>query len=63
MIKVGVCGTDKEICAFEYGAPPDGSDYPSSATNRLVKSAKSAQSLARQSRRSRRADGAATVST
>ncbi len=27
MIEVGVCGTDKEICAFEYGTPPDGSDY------------------------------------
>jgi glucose 1-dehydrogenase len=27
MLEVGVCGTDKEICAFEYGTPPDGSDY------------------------------------
>jgi threonine dehydrogenase-like Zn-dependent dehydrogenase len=27
MIEVGVCGTDKEICAFEYGTPPEGSDY------------------------------------
>ena len=27
MIEAGVCGTDKEICAFEYGTPPDGSDY------------------------------------
>src|SRR6266852_2994581 len=27
VIEVGVCGTDKEICAFEYGTPPDGSDY------------------------------------
>jgi threonine dehydrogenase-like Zn-dependent dehydrogenase len=27
MIDVGVCGTDKEICAFEYGTPPDGSEY------------------------------------
>jgi threonine dehydrogenase-like Zn-dependent dehydrogenase len=27
MIEVGICGTDKEICAFEYGTPPDGSDY------------------------------------
>jgi threonine dehydrogenase-like Zn-dependent dehydrogenase len=25
MIEAGVCGTDKEICAFEYGTPPDGS--------------------------------------
>src|SRR5260370_20550376 len=25
MLDVGVCGTDKEICSFEYGAPPDGS--------------------------------------
>ncbi len=25
-LQVGVCGTDKEICAFDYGTPPDGSD-------------------------------------
>ena len=25
MLEAGVCGTDKEICAFEYGTPPDGS--------------------------------------
>jgi glucose 1-dehydrogenase len=25
MIEAGVCGTDKEICAFEYGTPPMGS--------------------------------------
>ena len=24
MIEAGVCGTDKEICAFEYGTPPSG---------------------------------------
>lgn len=27
MLEAGVCGTDKEICAFEYGTPPLGSDY------------------------------------
>ena len=27
ILEVGVCGTDKEICRFEYGAPPAGSDY------------------------------------
>ena len=27
MLEVGVCGTDREICAFEYGSPPDGNDY------------------------------------
>ena len=27
MLEVGVCGTDKEICAFEYGTPPAGSEY------------------------------------
>src|SRR5471032_1458327 len=27
MLEVGVCGTDKEICAFDYGTPPVGSDY------------------------------------
>ncbi len=27
MLEVGVCGTDKEICEFEYGAPPPGSEY------------------------------------
>ena len=26
-LEVGVCGTDKEICAFEYGSPPAGYDY------------------------------------
>lgn len=26
MLEVGVCGTDKDICAFAYGAPPPGSD-------------------------------------
>ncbi len=25
MLDVGVCGTDREICAFDYGTPPDGS--------------------------------------
>ena len=24
MLEAGVCGTDKEICAFEYGTPPSG---------------------------------------
>ncbi len=24
MLEVGVCGTDKEICSFAYGTPPDG---------------------------------------
>ncbi|RIL05214.1 MAG: glucose dehydrogenase [Proteobacteria bacterium] len=27
MIEVGVCGTDREICAFEYGTPPAGCDH------------------------------------
>jgi len=27
VLDVGICGTDKEICSFAYGAPPDGSDY------------------------------------
>jgi threonine dehydrogenase-like Zn-dependent dehydrogenase len=27
MLEVGVCGTDREICAFEYGTPPAGSDH------------------------------------
>ena len=27
MINVGICGTDKEIVSFQYGTPPDGSDY------------------------------------
>lgn len=26
ILDVGVCGTDREICAFEYGTPPAGSD-------------------------------------
>lgn len=27
MLEVGVCGTDKEICAWVYGSPPEGSDH------------------------------------
>ena len=27
ILSVGVCGTDREICAFEYGEPPAGFDY------------------------------------
>jgi threonine dehydrogenase-like Zn-dependent dehydrogenase len=27
MIDVGVCGTDKEICRFDYGTTPEGSSY------------------------------------
>ena len=27
MLEVGVCGTDKDICAFLFGTPPPGSDY------------------------------------
>ncbi|HEY0100321.1 MAG TPA: glucose 1-dehydrogenase [Pyrinomonadaceae bacterium] len=27
VLEVGVCGTDKEICAFEYGTPPLGSPF------------------------------------
>jgi len=27
MLDVGVCGTDREIAAFEYGEPPPGSDH------------------------------------
>src|SRR2546423_1926212 len=27
VLDVGVCGTDKEICQFEYGTPPKGDDY------------------------------------
>lgn len=26
-LEVGICGTDREICAFVYGSPPDGCDY------------------------------------
>src|ERR1051326_8293729 len=27
MLDVGVCGTDREICAFQYGTPPDGAEH------------------------------------
>jgi glucose 1-dehydrogenase len=27
ILEVGVCGTDREICAFEYGTPPRGGDH------------------------------------
>ncbi len=27
MLDVGVCGTDREICAFQYGTPPRGADH------------------------------------
>src|SRR5256714_6048988 len=26
-IEVGICGTDREICNFEYGTPPEGSEF------------------------------------
>lgn len=26
-LEVGVCGTDREICCFDYGEPPDKSEY------------------------------------
>ncbi|MCP9493419.1 MAG: glucose 1-dehydrogenase [Pyrinomonadaceae bacterium MAG19_C2-C3] len=27
ILEIGVCGTDREIAAFEYGTPPDGEDH------------------------------------
>src|SRR5690242_14631431 len=27
VLEVGVCGTDREICRFHYGTPPEGSDF------------------------------------
>jgi glucose 1-dehydrogenase len=27
VLDVGICGTDKEICSFEYGTPPPGEDH------------------------------------
>jgi threonine dehydrogenase-like Zn-dependent dehydrogenase len=27
MLDVGICGTDREICSFEYGSPPPGEPY------------------------------------
>lgn len=27
MLEVGVCGTDKDICAFAFGTPPPGADH------------------------------------
>ena len=27
MLDIGICGTDKEICTFEYGTPPPADDY------------------------------------
>jgi threonine dehydrogenase-like Zn-dependent dehydrogenase len=27
MLEVGICGTDKEIVSFQYGLPPEGSNY------------------------------------
>jgi glucose 1-dehydrogenase len=27
ILEVGICGTDREICRFEYGTPPEGSEY------------------------------------
>lgn len=27
VLEVGVCGTDREICNFDYGTPPPGSDH------------------------------------
>jgi glucose 1-dehydrogenase len=27
VLDVGICGTDREICAFHYGTPPEGAEY------------------------------------
>lgn len=27
IVDVGICGTDKEICSFQYGTPPGGSEH------------------------------------
>ena len=27
VLEIGICGTDREICSFEYGTPPRGDDY------------------------------------
>ena len=27
VLEVGICGTDREICAFQYGTPPAGTDH------------------------------------
>jgi len=27
ILEVGICGTDKDICTFQYGTPPAGSEY------------------------------------
>src|SRR5438034_6556974 len=27
ILEVGICGTDREICNFDYGTPPETSDY------------------------------------
>jgi len=27
ILDVGVCGTDREICSFQYGTPPAGSEH------------------------------------
>lgn len=27
ILEVGICGTDKDICTFQYGTPPPGSEY------------------------------------
>src|SRR6202035_4331424 len=27
VLDVGICGTDREICSFEYGTPPAGDDH------------------------------------
>ena len=27
ILEVGICGTDRDICTFQYGTPPRGSKY------------------------------------
>ena len=27
VLEIGICGTDREICSFEYGTPPPGEDH------------------------------------
>jgi len=61
LLDIGICGTDKEICTFEYGTPPPGDDYlvighealgevvaaglPSSASGRAILSSRPCAAL------------------
>ena len=62
MLEAGVCGTDKEICAFEYGIPPSGSEQLVIGHESLGEVVENrTESHTGEGRRSRRANGSTSL--